>query len=205
MQSSARGAAREFAFHGREDTFNQGAFSVLFCGEVLAHLEARPGCSAIGTAFCRDDALSLELLAAEGVVAFRVELGVGQHATDGSKLVCLAYQDRQSGAVVPRRLTGPLSQDDLPFYIDHGEPLQPMLPGALLLAEMLHTADEIAAYRGLRQSGCIDGYRGKTSLPPWHAPHDLVHHASHIVRLKPRQKSIQRGVVGNRVQSHRGS
>ena len=109
------------------------------------------------------------------------------------KLVRLAYQHRQSGTVVPRRLTSPLCQDDLPLHIDHGEPFQPAFPGALLLAEVLYTADEVAAYRGLRQSGCIDGYRGRTSPPPWHAPHDLIHNSSHIVRIKPRQTGSRVG------------
>jgi hypothetical protein len=101
--------------------------------------------------------LSVELLAAEGVVAFGIELGVGQHAADGSIIMRLAHQDRQSGTVVPRRLSGLLSQDDLPLHIDYGEPLQPMFPSALLLAEVLYAADEITAHRGLRQPGCIDG------------------------------------------------
>jgi hypothetical protein len=163
-------------------------------------LKAHAGCFATGTSFSRDDALSLELLAAEGLVAFRIELGVGQHTADRSKLVRLAYQDRQSGIIIPRRLPRPLSQDDLPLHIDHGEPFQPMFPGTLLLAEVLYAADEMAAYYGLYQPGCIDGYRGKTSPPPWHAPHDLVRHSSQIVRIKPRQKAIQGGVVGNGIQ-----
>jgi hypothetical protein len=89
--------AGEFALYSGEDTFGQGALSILFSGEVLAHLKAHHGRPATGAAFGRDDALSLELLVAEGVVAFRIELGVGQYTADGSKLVCLADQDRQNG------------------------------------------------------------------------------------------------------------
>jgi hypothetical protein len=140
VQASARRTAREFTFHSREDAFDQGAFSVLFCGEVLPHLEAHTGCPATGAAFGRDDALRVELLAAEGVVAFGIEFGVGQHAADGSVFMRLTHQNRQSGTVVPRRLASPLSQDDLPFHIDYGKPLQPMFPSALLLAEVLYTA-----------------------------------------------------------------
>jgi hypothetical protein len=106
VDSSAGGTAREFALHGREDTFDHEAFSMLLFWEVLAHFNAHSGCFATGAVFGRDDALSLELLAAEGVVAFQIELGIGQHAADGSKLVRLAYQDRQCGTVVPLRLTG---------------------------------------------------------------------------------------------------
>ena len=117
----------------------------------------------------------------------------------------LSDQDRQGGTVVPRCLTSLLSQDQLPLYIDHGEPLQPMFPGALLLAEVLYTADEITAHRALRQPGGIDGYRGRTSPPPGHAAYDLVHHPRHIGRIKPDQKAIQRGVIGNGVQMQGGS
>jgi len=108
VQSSAGCAAGEFALHGGEDAFDQGAFSILFSGEVLAHLKAHSGRPATGATLGRNDALSLELLAAKGVVAFRIELGVGQYATDGSMLVRLAYQDRQSGTVVPRLLDEPI-------------------------------------------------------------------------------------------------
>jgi hypothetical protein len=77
VQGSSGRAAREFTFHCREDTFDQEAFPILFCWKVLAHLQAHSGCAATGAAFGRHDTLSLELLAAEGVVGFGIELGVG--------------------------------------------------------------------------------------------------------------------------------
>ena len=80
-----------------------------------------------------------------------------------------------------------------------------MLPGSLLLTEMLYATDEIAAHRSLRQPGRIDGYGGRTSPPPRHASHHLVHPPRHIGRTKPRQKTIERGVVGNRVQLQGGT
>jgi hypothetical protein len=46
-----------------------------------------------------------------------------------------------------------------------------VFPRALLLAEVFYTANEITAHRGLRQPGCIAGYRGRTSTPPRHASH----------------------------------
>jgi hypothetical protein len=70
VQSSAGCAAREFALHCGEDAFDQGAISILFGREVLAHLQAHSGCPASGATFGRDDASSLELLATECVVAF---------------------------------------------------------------------------------------------------------------------------------------
>ncbi|MHB1793578.1 MAG: hypothetical protein ACYCPO_01315 [Acidobacteriaceae bacterium] len=84
------GARQESLRFTAEKTLSiKGLFSILFCWEVLAHLKAHTGCSTTGAAFGRDDALSRELLTAEGVVAFRIELGVGQHAADGSMLVRL--------------------------------------------------------------------------------------------------------------------
>jgi hypothetical protein len=56
-----------------------------------------------------------------------------------------------------------------------------VFPTALLVAEMLYPADEIAADRGLCQPGRIDGYRGRTSPPPRHAPYNLAQHSRHIV------------------------
>ena len=205
VQGSAGGTAREFAFHCREDAFDRGASSILFCGKVLAHLEAHTGCPATGAAFGRDDTLSLELLAAKGVVAFRIEFGVGQHATYGCLPMRLGNQHGQRGAVVPGRLSRMLGQDELPLHIDRGEPLQPMLPSALGLAKMLYPADEVAADRSLCQACGVHRYGGRTSPPPRHAPHDFVHPPRHIGRIKPGQKAIQRGVVGNGIQFEGGA
>ena len=80
-----------------------------------------------------------------------------------------------------------------------------VLPGARLLAEMLFQADKVTADRGLCQPGCIDGYRGRTSPPPRHTPHNLCHHPRHIVFLQPCQETIERGVIGHRVQLQGGS
>lgn len=70
--SSVGSAAKEFALPGGENAFDLGAFSILFCGEVLANLKAHTGCSATGAAFGRVDALSLKLLAVEGMETFRI-------------------------------------------------------------------------------------------------------------------------------------
>lgn len=80
MDGSARGAAGEFAFYRREDGLDKGAFPILFCWEVLLHLQAYTRCPLTGAAFGRDDAVGLDLLTAEGVVALRIDLGIGQRA-----------------------------------------------------------------------------------------------------------------------------
>jgi len=64
------GARQERLRFTAEKTLDHGAFSILPFWEVLAHLKAHTECSAAGAAFGGDDALGLELLAAEGVVAF---------------------------------------------------------------------------------------------------------------------------------------
>jgi len=200
---SAGSAAGEFAFDGGEDALDQGAFSIELTGEVLTHLGACAGGAATGEAGGGDDAVGLEQFAAEEMIAFGIELGVGQHAADWDLAVCLKHQRRQGGTVVPGSLPGMLGQDDLAVHIDYSQPFQPVLPGAWLVAEMFHAADEVAADRTLRKSGGIDGYRGWTSPPPGHASHDLTHRPRHIFFLKPQQKTIERGMVGNRVQPKR--
>ena len=121
---SAGSAAGELAFDGGEDTFDQGAFPVEVPRKVLPHLAAHSGCATAGETFSWDDAIGLQLLAAEGVIALGVELGISQNAAYRGVLMCLPQQSGQRGAVVPWRLTSRLSQDDLPLHIDHDEPLQ---------------------------------------------------------------------------------
>ena len=194
VQGSTGRTAREFTFHCRVDAFDQGAFSILFCGEVLPYLKAHTGCLATGEGFGRDDTLNLELLAAEGVVAFRIELGVGQYGAYRCLPMRFGNQRGQRSAVVPRCLSCMLGQDELTAHIHHGEPLQPMLPGALWLAKMLYTADEVAARCALCQAGSVDGYRGRTSPPPWHAPYDreLYNQRNRIERCFSKLRQFRR-------------
>jgi len=113
------GAAGEFAFDGREDAFDQGALSIEIAREVLSHLSADSGRTAAGEAFGGDDAIGFQLIAIEGVVAFRVEFGVGQHAANRSVLLGLSHQHGQRGLAVPGSLSCALSEDDLAIHIDH--------------------------------------------------------------------------------------
>ena len=100
---------------------------------------------------------------------------------------------------------GLLGQNQLPLQVDHGQPLQPVPPCALRLAKMLYPADKVTAYRTLRQSRGIDAYRGRTSPPPGHAPHNLIHHAGYVVHVQARQEAVQRGVVRNGFQCQGGT
>jgi hypothetical protein len=141
--------------------------------------------------------MGMELLTAEGLFAFGIELGVCQDAADGHLPMRPSHQHRQRGAVVPRRLPCMLGQNQLPLEVDHGQPLQPVFPTAPGLAEVLRPADKVTAHRALRQTRGVDTYRGRTSPPPRHVPHNLVHDAGYILHVQTSQKAIQRGVVGN--------
>jgi hypothetical protein len=179
-------------------------FPLDLCWKALSHPEPYSGCLATGAALSGDDAAGSQLLTAKDMVALGIKFGVGPHTTYWSVLMGLSDQLWQGSAVVPGRLTRMLRQNQLPFHIHHDQSFQPMLSGALRLAQMLYPADEVTAHRALRQARRIHGYRGRTSPPPGHAVHDLVHHTRHIRRIKPGQKAIKRDVIGNRVQLQGG-
>ncbi len=170
---------------------------------MFSHLKAHSRCPATGAALGGDDAIGLQLLATKDKVAFRIKFGVGQHTAHRSMLMRVRYQNGQSGTVVPRGLAGVLGQNQLPLHIDHCQPFQPMLPGALRLTKVLYPGDEVTACCALCQTRDIDGYCGRTSPPPGHAAYDLVHHPRHIGRIEPGQKAIQRSVVRNGVHFRR--
>jgi hypothetical protein len=96
VDGPVRGTAREFAFHGGEDGFDQRALSISFCGKFLPDLELYTRYPATGAALGRDCTFGPELLAAEGVVALRIELGSGQNATYQSLPMRLCHEHRQS-------------------------------------------------------------------------------------------------------------
>ncbi len=83
-----------------------------------------------------------------------------------------------------------LGKDTLAVHVDHGQPFQPVFPSTRLVAEVFHAADKIASDRAGRNPSCTDGYRGRTSPPPGHTPHDFIHHPRHILFLQPQQKAI---------------
>jgi len=171
---------------------------------MFSHFQAHTRRLATGAPFGRNDAVCLQLLAAEGMVAFGIELGVGQHAADGRVPLGASHQRGQHGAVVPRRLPRALSQNQLPFQIHYGQPPQPMRPTASGLAKMLDTANKVAARRARRQARTVHTYRGSPSPPPGHALHHRVQGAVDVVGIQPRQKATQRGVVGNGTQLQGG-
>src|SRR5512146_1074271 len=112
-QASARRTAREFTFGDGEDGFDQRAATVFLAGEIGAHL-----CSntmnppSLFPALGGDDAQGMKLLTNKGVIALGIELGVSQHAADGSEGVGLGDQSGQIGTIVPRGPTRRLCQDE---------------------------------------------------------------------------------------------
>jgi hypothetical protein len=198
-------SGREFAFHGRKDTFDQAAAAVAAAREVLAHLLTITCGSAAGEALGGDNAFGVQLFPAESVIALRVKLRVGQYASYGGMLMGFLNQSGQTGAIVPRSLPRTLGQYQLPFHVDHDQPLQPMTPRHRLLRMVMHATYEKGTHGALRQPGGVDGYRGPTSPPPGHAPHDLLHHPGEIGRIKPQQKTIEGGVVRDGFQLQSGT
>ena len=158
--SSAGSSTGEFTFGDGEDGFNQGSSSVSIAGKVLSHLSADSCCAAAGEAFCGDDAVCLQLLTAEGVIAFGIEFGVCQHAAYGRMLMRLGDQGWKVGAVILWSLPRALGQDELAVHVHHGQPFQPVFPGHRLLCVMMHPAYKEGTHRALSQSGGIHGYRG---------------------------------------------
>jgi len=204
MKRSARIARREFMLFGGEDAVDHRSLWVLFGGEMLSHLQAHTQRWATAARFGRSDTVSLHLLAAEGKVALGIELGVGQHAADGRVPLGAAHRPGRHGAVIPRRLPRPLSQNQLPFQVRCDQPLQPMCSGALGLAQVLRGAIEVTAHRTLRQVSGIAAYRGSPSPLPVHALYYLLQGATDLVGPQPCQKAMQRGVVGNAAQLQGG-
>jgi hypothetical protein len=82
------------------------AAAVFLARKVGAHLGAYAmHLPRLFPAFGGNDAQSTKLLANQGVIAFGVELGIGQHAAEGSEGMGLRDQSGQVGAIVPRSLT----------------------------------------------------------------------------------------------------
>jgi hypothetical protein len=172
QQTAARSAAREFAFGDREDSLDQGTAGVFLPREMVSHLGANAvNAPSFLTPLGGDDTQGMQLPADKGVIALGIELGIGQHAADGSVGMGLRHQSGQVGAIVPRGLTGRLRQNELPFQVHHGPPLQAMPP---------------------RQRGAASeaGQR--------HALNHFVQGVSDGGFLQPPQETIQSRVVGNR-------
>lgn len=94
LEGSARCARREFSFDCGENVLDERAQSIEMVGKVLTHFQAHSRCPATGAALGGYDAVGSEWLTAEGMVAFRIELDVNQHAADGRVPVCGGNQHR---------------------------------------------------------------------------------------------------------------
>jgi hypothetical protein len=70
-----------FALDRGEDALIQASAAVAAAREIFAYLLTESRFPAAGEAFGGNDAVGVQLFSAESVVAFRVELGVGQHTS----------------------------------------------------------------------------------------------------------------------------
>jgi hypothetical protein len=157
-QTAARGAGRQLAFDRREDAFDQRAAAVNPLREGTSHLGAdsvhAPG---FLSAFGRNHALRSEMFTNVGVIAFAVELRVGQHQPDAGLFGSSFDNGRQIRAVVPGTPSCGLRQQELLIQIRHDHPLQPVSPRQRFLPVMMHAPHKECAHRALRQTGGVHG------------------------------------------------
>jgi hypothetical protein len=118
-QAATGSTAGKFAFGHGEDGFNQRAATVFMTRKGGTHLRSDTmNPPRLFPAFGGDDAQSMKLPADKNVIALGVELGVGQDAAHGSKLMGLSHECREVRTIVPRGLTRRLRQDELLLEVD---------------------------------------------------------------------------------------
>jgi len=204
-QATPGSAGRELPFGGGEDAFHQRPSPLERLGEVRAHL----GADSVQVpnsfpASGRNHTLHPHLLADVAMVAFAVELGVGEHQADRGHVSRRLHQGRQVGTVVPRTAACALGQNELLIYIDHRQPLQPVSPGQWLLRVMVLPPDEEGADRLLRQPRRIHGHSGAPRTPATDGSQPTYRFTQHFVDfhfLQPPQKAVERRVIGDARQS----
>src|SRR5208282_2495157 len=200
-------ASRELAFHRTEQTLDQSTAAIEPPRESPPHLRAysvdAPGfLSALGG----DYTLRPELAPDVGVISLAVELGVGQHQTNGRSLGSRCNDGRQIPAIVPGPAARALRQQELLIQIRHDHPLQPMSPRQRFLPVMMHAPHEERADRALRQTRRIDRY---ASPPPsflaraTQPAHRLADRPVDGLIVQTLQKTIQRREVRHAPQPQR--
>src|SRR5207249_8431 len=99
----------------------------------------------------------------------------------------------------PGPLTGALRQQNL-LHIHYNQPLQPgtTRPGPVRM--LLQTAEEEGADGSIREPGAVDGGRNGSAPAAPQPTHGFLQSAIDVVVLQPPQKTIQRGVIGHRLQ-----
>lgn len=177
----------------------------LAAGKAVEHsrpylVNARGFLAALG----RNDAAGSELLSDMGVVEFAIELGVGQHQTDGADSVGGVHQRTQVCAVVRGSGVGLLRQHQLPVEIDCHQPLQPVAPRHGLPVVMVQTAHEKRADRPRAEAGGVDSHLRAAARPGQRdAVHDLVEGAGDGGFVESTEEAIQSRVVRNRSELER--
>ena len=127
---AAGSALGKFALGRGERGLDELALAVALGRESISHLRSHAvDLPADMAAFRRKDAISAQLLANEGMVAFTVELGIGQNQGDGGEFVGLRHQLRQTRTIIGRSAVSGLGEDDLAFEIDNDQPFEPVPQG----------------------------------------------------------------------------
>jgi hypothetical protein len=163
-QGSPWWTCREFSFHGRVQTFDQGAAPIDPLWKRTPHFRAHsvyaPG---FLSALSGNHALRSEVLADVGMIALTVEFRVGQHHPDAGLLGSGFNDGRQIRTVVPRASPRELRQHELLIQIHGDHPLQPVPPRQRFLPVMMRAPHKERAHRTLRQTG---GVHCDASPPP---------------------------------------
>src|SRR5216684_3488714 len=202
---AASGSARgEFAFDRRENAFDLGALAVRFFRKGAEHLIPN---GAIGdTPPPRgNDALGSQALPNVLVVGFRVKLRIRQHHTEGSASCCYIEQPRQRTCVAPGPLTSPLRQQNLLLHIHYNQPLQPRATRPGPVGMLLQALEKEGADGSIGEPRAVDGCRNGPAPASPQPTHGFLQSAIDGVVLQPSQKTIQRGVVGHRLQFQCGA
>ena len=199
MKGMAGSTARELSLGRGEDRLDQVAATVAALRELGPHASPHAGCRQATAALCRDDAFGVQFFTDKRMVAFRIELGIGQNPLYAYVARGPAYQPRQRGAIIPGRLPRILCQDQLLIHIDDRQPFQPVPARSRLARELLGAANKVAADPALGQPGCVKRDGAATAFPA-HAPHHLVEHLPNLIRVQPLQEAIERGVIRYRTE-----
>src|SRR5712664_63944 len=202
---AASGSARgEFAFDRRENAFDLGALAVRFFRKGAEHLI--PNGAIRDTPAPRgNDALGSQALPNVLVVGFRVKLCIRQHHTEGSASCCHIEQPRQRTCVAPGPLTSPLRQQNLLLHIHYNQPLQPRATRPGPVGMLLQALEKEGADGSIGEPRTVDGGRNGSASASPQPTHGFLQSAIDGVVLQPSQKTIQRGVVGHRLQFQCGA
>src|ERR1700691_119370 len=197
-ERAARRARRELAFYRGEDALYHVAAAVLASREAPPHARPHAVTAPRGFAACGGDDAGRAEGADVLMIAFAIELGVGEDARDRRDRVRGVDHGPQRRAVIVRTAPGLLGDEGLRVDIDDDQPLETVRPRPRLLPAVFARApNENRAHRAGGEPRAIerDG-RARTSA----ALQLLCDYANGRAQrrlIDPMQEPIERRVVGH--------